>query len=213
MNKKVIISCFVILLFTSIRYSSGTTTITIEWRKTFGGTLRDIGSSLIQTTDGGFALVGETFSYGAGETDMWLVKTDANGEHKWDATFGGTEYDDGLSLVQTVDSGFVLVGTTESYGTGETDMWLVKTDANGEHEWNTTFGGTEYDDGLSLIQTTDGGFAKIGSTKSYGAGYADMWLIKTNDSEPTQVSATWTPVLSILSLTALLILRKRLKHR
>ena len=152
----------------------------LEWNKVFGGKYMDEAYSLIQTSDGGFAMAGKTTSYGAGYPDMWLVKTDVNGELEWNNTFGGIDFDWAESLIQTSDGGFALAGCTKSYGAGNYDMWLVKTDTNGEPEWNNTFGGIESDGAYSLIQTSDGGFALAGFTNSYGAGGVDMWLVKTD---------------------------------
>ncbi|MHA1968431.1 MAG: hypothetical protein ACW964_11570 [Candidatus Hodarchaeales archaeon] len=151
-----------------------------EWNNTFGGTGYDSAWSLIQTSDGGFALAGITGSYGAGGDDCWLVKTDVNGQHEWNNTFGGTGYDSAWSLIQTSDGGFALAGYTDSHDTGGGDCWLVKTDVNGQHEWNNTFGGTGYDNAWSLIQTSDGSFALAGSTSSYGVVGSDLWLVKTD---------------------------------
>ncbi|MFX0124226.1 MAG: hypothetical protein ACFFAE_11360 [Candidatus Hodarchaeota archaeon] len=151
-----------------------------EWNATFGGSGIDAAWSAIQTVDGGYALAGDTLSYGAGESDMWLVKTNAYGQQEWNTPFGGSDKDTGKAVIQTTDGGFVLVGDTRSYGAGESDMWLVKTDTHGNHEWNTTFGGPKRDTGRSIIQTTDGGFALVGYTRSFGAGESDMWLVKTD---------------------------------
>ncbi|MBN2239886.1 MAG: hypothetical protein JW712_08925, partial [Dehalococcoidales bacterium] len=101
----------------------------IEWERTFGGESEDGGISLQQATDGGFIIIGTTFSYGAGESDVWLIKTDSNGNKQWDKTFGGIEYDFAGSIQQTTDGGFIIVGTTFSYGAGESDVWLIKTDS------------------------------------------------------------------------------------
>jgi hypothetical protein len=148
------------------------------WNETFGGIYEDRGHAIIQTLDGGFALVGDTRSYGAGNADMWLVKTDANGKVTWHQTFGGSGWDSALSLVQTLDGGFVLLGYTSSFGAGSFDMWLVKTDANGVMIWDQTYGSIHRELGRSVIQTVDGGFALVGDTEPYGAN--DMWLVKTD---------------------------------
>ncbi len=150
------------------------------WNTTFGGIEDDNVWTMIQTSDGGFAIIGRTDSYGAGSFDIYLVKTDANGSMLWNTTYGGPEYDFGTSLIQTLDGGFVIAGTTESYGAGDTDVYLIRTDANGVMLWNTTYGGPEYDFGISLVQTLDGGFAIVGYTYSYGAGIDDVYLIKTD---------------------------------
>jgi hypothetical protein len=154
----------------------------LEWNNTFGGTNWESAASVIQTADGGYVLAGHTFSYGAGDADFWLVKTNASGQPEWDNTYGGTKDDRAMEVIQTVDGGFVLVGNTKSFSAGSYDMWLVKTDANGQLEWNNSFGGIESDGSNSVTQTADGGFIITGYTASYGAGGVDIWLVKTNAS-------------------------------
>jgi hypothetical protein len=151
-----------------------------EWVKTFGGSEDDSGSSVQQTSDGGFILVGTTTSFGAGGFDVWLIKTDADGNKLWEKTFGGIRDDRGHSVQQTSDGGFILLGWTESFDAREADVWLVKTDASGNIEWDRTFGGSDRDKGSSVQQTSDGGFILVGYTESFGAGWADVWLIKTD---------------------------------
>ena len=152
------------------------------WDKTFGGTSNDAAWSVRQTSDGGYIIVGDTSSYGAGARDAWLIKIDSNGNKVWDKTFGGTSFDDGMSVQQTSDGGYVIAGGTSSYGAGEGDVWLIKTDSNGNKVWDKTFGGTSFDDGMSVQQTSDGGYVIAGFTESYGAGGEDVWLIKTDSN-------------------------------
>ena len=134
--------------------------------------------ALVQTSDGGYAIAGSTYSYAAGLCDAWLVKTDACGNMKWNKTYGGTDWDLASALVKTSDGGYAIAGCTRSYGAGLCDVWLVKTDAWGNMEWNKTYGGPSSDWASALVQTSDGGFAIACSTSSYGAGSADTWLIK-----------------------------------
>jgi hypothetical protein len=152
------------------------------WDKTFGGASADAGWSVEQTSDGGYVIAGDTSSYGAGEGDVWLIKTDSDGNKVWDKTFGGASADAGWSVEQTSDGGYVIAGFTESYGVGEGDVWLIKTDSDGDKVWDKTFGGTSFDDGESVQQTSDGGYIIAGFTESYGAGGEDVWLIKTDSN-------------------------------
>jgi len=162
-----------------------------EWNRTFGGTDWDVAYSVQQTTDGGYILAGQTWSYGAGELDFWLVKTDSNGTKVWNKTFGGTGRDWAESVQQTSDGGYILAGSTWSYGAGELDFWLVKTDSNGNKEWDKTFGGIDSDHAWSVQQTSDGGYIIAGGTWSYGAGYWDFWLVKADSDGNEQWNQTF----------------------
>jgi hypothetical protein len=150
------------------------------WDKTFGGGNYDEARAVQQTSDGGYILAGFTDSFGAGINDAWLIKTDANGNKVWDKTFGGSGGDVALAVQQTSDGGYILAGVTTSYGTGNEDAWLIKTDANGNEVWDATFGGSNYDETYAVQQTSDGGYILAGGTYSFGAGNNDAWLIKTD---------------------------------
>jgi len=150
------------------------------WDRTFGGEVSDYGNSVRQTSDGGYVIAGTTWTYGVGWDDVWLIKTDAAGNRLWDRTFGGGFYDRGHSVQLTPDGGYIIAGSTQSWGAGDWDVWLIKTDASGYAVWDRTFGGTNADEGHSVQRTSDGGYVIAGHTYSYGAGWGDVWLIKTD---------------------------------
>ena len=152
-----------------------------EWDKTYGGSDDDYIKSLNQTTDGGYAVAGETLSFGAGGKDVWFIKLDSDGNKIWDKTFGGSKYDYAESLIQTMDGGYVVAGGTESYSVGKSDFWVIKLDNQGNREWDKTFGGSDWDMAYSLIQTADGGYAVAGGTFSYGEGEEDFWIVKLDN--------------------------------
>lgn len=151
-----------------------------NWMKTFGGWKYDAGISVQQTTDGGFVIVGATKSFGAGSYDVWLIKTDSTGIKIWDKTFGGPGKDIGSSVKQTTDSGYIITGWTSSFGNGSDDVWLIKTDSEGNKIWDKTFGGTLHDGGNDVEQTTDGGFIIVGDANNDAGGEGDIWIIKTD---------------------------------
>ncbi|MCK4694186.1 MAG: hypothetical protein KAT74_00415, partial [Candidatus Cloacimonetes bacterium] len=158
------------------------------WTKTFGGNESEWASSVQQTTDGGYIIAGGTWSYGAGESDFWLVKTDENGNEEWNQTYGGSNSDNANSVQQTTDGGYIIAGFTYSYGAGESDFWLIKTDENGNVEWDQTYGGSDYDFANSVQQTTDGGYIVAGSTGSIEVAF---WLVKTDENGNEEWNQTY----------------------
>jgi hypothetical protein len=151
------------------------------WQKTFGGSNFDVGYSVQQTSDGGFIIAGETDSFGAGNGDVYLIKTDPNGNSLWQKTFGGSSsLDEAFSVQQISDGSFIIAGYTSSFGAGSGDVYLIKTDPNGNLLWQRTFGGSSGDGGYSVQETTDSGYIIAGETSSFGAGNGDVYLIKTD---------------------------------
>jgi hypothetical protein len=152
-----------------------------EWNQTFGGTGLDGGNSVQQTIDGGFIITGvvETAS---GYSNLWLIKTDTNGNEEWNRTFGGVGYEEGTSVQQTLDGGFIVTGSTTSFGAGDADVWLIKTDGIGIEEWDYFFGGSAYDVGYSVQQTSDGGYFITGEYTNISSQKPDMYLIKTDEN-------------------------------
>ncbi|MCX6842354.1 MAG: T9SS type A sorting domain-containing protein [candidate division WOR-3 bacterium] len=208
-----------------------TLTAQITFQRTYGGTDNDFGYSVQQTTDGGYIVAGLTYSYGAGFADVFLVRTDANGNTLWTKTYGGTMGDEAYAIERTSDGGFIVVGCSSFYDgyvlktdpNGDTlwsrsfsnsnddagravqqtsdggyiiaghtlsshseyDVYLMKTDAQGDTLWTRTYGGRTYDWGSSVEQTADGGYIIAGYTLSFGAGDYDVYIIKTDANGDT----------------------------
>ena len=146
--------------------------------KAIGGPAIEAGKSLIQTSDGGYAIAGNTSSFGAGENDVYVVKLDAKGNLQWTKTIGGPDIDESQSLIQTSDGGYAIAGYTTSFGAGYADVYVIKLDAKGNLQWTKTIGGPDDESGNSLIQTVDGGYVIAGTTESFGAGGKDVYVVK-----------------------------------
>ncbi len=144
----------------------------------FGGYGVDIGYSVKPTKDKQYIVTGSTSSYGAGNTDMYLVKVDSFGVVIWQKTFGGFTNDVGKSVVQLPDSGYVVAGFTNSFGAGGYDVYLVRTDKNGNLIWQKTFGGIDWDFANDVVLTPDGDIAVVGNTSSFGHGKKDGLFLK-----------------------------------
>jgi len=127
-----------------------------------------------------YITVGWTKSFGSGSDDVWLIKTDYDGNMIWNKTYGGKRSDRGFSVNQTIDNGYIITGYTSSYGNGILDLWLIKTDINGIEEWNRTYGGGDSDFGLDVIELNEEGFIITGHTSSFGPKNSNIWLIKTD---------------------------------
>jgi len=152
----------------------------LQFAKTYGNTGNDFGYSILETQDGGFLIAGHTNSSGAGSYDVQLVKTNFSGNVEWTKTYGGSENDYCFSAQRTLDGGYILIGSTSSFGGGSSDIYVIKTAANGDLTWAKTYGGLMADVGRSIQQTEDGGYVFAGSTSSFGAGQKDIYLIKTD---------------------------------
>jgi hypothetical protein len=152
------------------------------WSRTFGGEEVDVGRAALQTTDGGYVVVGDTDSAGAGGRDVYLVKTDADGILEWEKTFGGPDDDYGYALRQTAGGGFVIAGSRYNAATYDTDIYIIKTDATGGLSWEKTIDFSERDYAYALAIAPDGGFVITGEATPAGAYYPDICLVKTDSA-------------------------------
>ena len=180
----------------------------VQWQKTYGGTADDRGRNIIQTQDGGFAIIGFSFSNdgdvsnNAGLQDFWLVKLDANGTITWEKSFGYQGADSGISVIQTNDQGYLLSGildVTASGGSGNSsrssatlhaggDYWVLKLSALGDLQWSKFFGGNFTETPQGIIQTDDNSFIIAGGSDSADTdisnniGSYDFWIIKISNT-------------------------------
>ncbi len=165
------------------------------WTRTYGsGDRNDYATGLLVTEGHGFIFTGRSQTYGGGAFgNLWLVKTDSLGDTLWVRAYGGSEYDYGQTVCPTADGGYIIVGSTENFGAGEYDFWLVRTDADGDTLWTRTFGGTRADCGVTVEQTPDGGYIIGGYTTSFGAGGYDFYAIKTDADGNVAIKEPKTP--------------------
>lgn len=162
------------------------------WTKNYGGYGFELGKAGQQTSDGGFIIVGETNSYGMGSFDIWLIKTDVNGDTLWTKTYGGTELERARDVHQTFDGGYIIAGDTESYGSGNSDGWIIRTDASGDTLWTKVMGGPHFDRLFSVRQTQDGGYILAGQKDAI---YQEMtpgnlWLIRLAPEDFTAIDGS-----------------------
>jgi hypothetical protein len=149
----------------------------ITFQASYGGTDHDFGHSGQQTSDGGYAFFGQTHSFGNGSQDMYLIKTDLLGNELWSKTYGGQDFEFGISMMQTSDNGYVLCGSYS--GLGNDSLAIIKTDNSGNVLWNKRFSGSiDRDVGQTILETTDGGFIAAGFT---GPDFAeDIYIVKVD---------------------------------
>jgi hypothetical protein len=179
----------------------------LQWQKTYGGSDNDRGSDIVQTNDGGYAIFGFSQSNdtdvteNAGASDFWISKLDAFGNISWEKSFGFAGADNGISLIQTNDNGYLLTGVLDvsaSGGLGNSktthskhaggDYWAIKLNASGDEEWFKFFGGSFTDTPYDVIQTDDNGYIIVGSSDSDDVdikannGSYDFWVIKISET-------------------------------
>lgn len=174
------------------------------WNFTYGGNDNDYFSSVKNTIDSGFIFTGTTSSFSSGRKAL-VVKTDVNGIIQWAKTYGGTLSDYGTNIIQTSDNGFVVVGSTTSFGAGSNDIYLFKIDAIGNLQWAKAFGGSSVEYGFNVIETTDHGFTVIGSTSSFCTSYSSPPYIFHTDSSGTLVWSKCLGMTGVLTVPHIVI--------
>ena len=162
-----------------------------EWIKYYGGTGYEIAYWTQETSDGGYIVVGYTTSFGRGNEDVYLIKTDASGNIEWTKTYGGTDTDSGFSVQQTTDDGYIIAGFTDSFGEGSYDAYIIKTDAIGDEVWSKTYGGAQYDKAYSIQAISDGTYIVSGTTRSFEDSDGDVYILKLDSSGDTIWTKTY----------------------
>lgn len=165
------------------------------WVKHYGDAYNnEYAQSISTTTDGGYIVFGN-ITTGTGSNDAWLLKLNSQGDTAWTKIFGGEMSDYSYSGQQTADGGYIFAGSTESWGEGSSNVWLVKTNAAGDELWTKTYGGDSCDVAYSIQQTDDGGYIVTGTCDGYPTSYdGKMLLLKTDLNGNTMWTKTWDAV-------------------
>lgn len=152
------------------------------WTVLHGGFNNDLPYSAIMLDDGSFVIVGTTGSFTTTQSrDVYLLKMDAEGDILWTKSFGGSDTDEGTDVKETPEGDLIISAFTESYGAGDRDGWLLKTDSEGNLLWSQTYGGAALDATWAVDISPDGGYILAGGTYSFASGSeSDLWLVKTD---------------------------------
>lgn len=175
-----------------------------QWTKYYGGNLSEVPYDAIETSDGGFIIVGSSdsvdvdISHNNGLDDFWVVKINASGALIWEQSFGGSGIDEAHSIVTSNDGNYMILGETRSndldvsYNNGSADLWLIKIDGSGNLLWEKTYGGSSFDVGRSIKKTSDNGYIMVGSSRSQDGdllinnGQNDVWALKISGNGTKQ---------------------------
>jgi len=164
----------------------------LVWQKSFGkNDGPDHGSDILQTSDGGYIVLGDTSSYGQGSADLWLIKLAADGTEQWNKTIGGATFDEPKSFTKAVDGGYIIVGNTDAVD-DMGDVWVVKTNEAGEVSWQKTFGNADLTEAGVCVKTESNGYIILGNL--YDMNWTEsLWLLRL-DAEGT---LTWDQQISV----------------
>ena|GEM_PF-2969220 len=167
--------CALVLLFVSL---SASFVQAQSFNKVFGGPQDEHATSVVQARDGGYVFSGYTYSYGAGKSDVWVMKVNAQGNEVWRKYFGGSDHDWPNDLIEADDGSLVLAGYTFDRKTKSNKAWIFRLESDGELRWSKTYGGAKGDEAKAIIQTSDGGFAITGFSYSFSRGASDIWVLR-----------------------------------
>ncbi len=150
----------------------------IEWQYAYGGSDDDVAYAVQETSDEGYIIAGNTYSFGAGESDCWILKLTSEGDVEWQFTYGGIGDDKAYAIQETSDGGYIVAGYTHFFGAATSDIWILKLTSEGDIEWQHIYGGTGDDKAYSVQETSEGGYIVAGSIQYLGALDHDFWVLK-----------------------------------
>ncbi len=150
----------------------------LMWSRTFGGPDSENAYDVEIAVDGGFILTGTTYSFGNGISDIWVMKTNVDGDSLWSVTLGGADRELATDAVISSNGGILVCGYTKSFGSGNHDAWLIKIDSNGDSLWSVLYGGEDVDRFYKVLTDVDDNTIVTGWTRSYGSGNYDLLLNK-----------------------------------
>lgn len=167
--------CFLLLM---VPFAALSLVAQPTFTKTFGGEQDEHALAVVQTRDGEYVLAGFTHSYGAGKSDIWVMKLGVDGSEKWRKYYGKSDFDWANTLIETREGNYVLAGYSKDEVTGANNAWILQLDTHGSLMWEKSYGGEKADEIKSIVQTRDGGFALGGFSHSFGKGKSDVWLLR-----------------------------------
>ncbi len=148
---------------------------TVLWQKSYAGNLI---TSIVSTSDSGYIATGYSGFYGAGNTDVWVLKIDESGNVQWQKAYGGSSYDYAYSISSTGDGGYIVAGSSQSFGAGNNDMWVIKLDGNGNVMWQKAYGRFGDEIAYAVVPVSADGYLVAGTTNSSGAGSLDNLILR-----------------------------------
>lgn len=172
------------------------------WSKSYGSSGSDTAYS-IDSGGGTFTLIGQTDSVNNTAIDFWAMKLNRRGKILWQRAYGGLGVDSGLSIKRTRDGGYIFAGHTLSAST-DWNISVVKLDSNGNALWQNVYGGSGSEEAYSITSTTDHGYAVAGWSDSFGAGLADMWILKLDSNGDASDSCVFESKVSLIETTPMM---------
>lgn len=179
---KVLLSLSAVMFLAALSPLCSGVAIIEPWAALYGGEGSEEMEGMWVTSDGGFIVTGATNSYGEGKGDAWIVKLNASGGVEWQKVYGGDGTEYAIDAKHTAEGGYIVAGWTTSFGAGGADFWVLKLDPKGNVEWQRTYGGAGAEQAWSVDLTGDGGYVVAGGSTSFGAGGADLWVLKLDRS-------------------------------